>query len=277
MYVHVSFYTYITVVFLLCLSLNILMNADNISPFLFVTDLDNTLVGDDSALLELNQQLTKHRERYHSKIVYATGRSLYLYRLLAEAKSLLPPDALITSVGTEMYFDQNQQQSDPKWSNILAQGWNREAIVEIASQFGQLQSQPKSEQNPFKISYYLAEDVAEKTITNLKVALMERGYEIKLIYSAGQDLDLLPKNGNKGLAVQFLRQRWGISAEQTIVCGDSGNDISMFQGEEKGLIVSNAKPELIQWYETNSDKNHHLAQSPCAGGILEGLKHFNFL
>ena len=277
MYVYVSIHTYTTVVLLLCESLNILMNADNMSPFLFVTDLDNTLVGDDSALLELNQQLTQHRERYHSKIVYATGRSLYLYRLLAEAKSLLPPDALITSVGTEMYFDQNHEQYDPEWANILAQGWNREAIVEIASQFGQLQFQPKSEQNPFKISYYLAEAVAEETITNLKAALMERGYGIKLIYSAGQDLDLLPKNGDKGLAVQFLRQRWGISSEKTIVCGDSGNDISMFQGQEKGLIVSNAKPELLQWYETNRDENRHLAQYRCAGGILEGLKHFNFL
>jgi len=98
------------------------MNASNMSPFLFVTDLDNTLVGDDSALIELNHQLANHREKYSSKIVYATGRSLYLYRLLAEAKSLLPPDALITSVGTEMYFDRNQEQSDPEWSRILGQG-----------------------------------------------------------------------------------------------------------------------------------------------------------
>lgn len=253
------------------------MNASNISPFLFVTDLDNTLVGDDSALIELNRQLANHRKQYGSKIVYATGRSLYLYRLLAEAKSLIPPDALITAVGTEMYFDQNYEQYDSEWANILAQGWNREVIVDIASQFEQLQSQPQSEQNPFKISYYLAEAVAEETITQLKVALIERGYDIKLIYSAGQDLDLLPRNGDKGLAVKFLRQRWGISPEKTIVCGDSGNDISLFQGQEKGLIVSNAKPELLQWYETKSDHNHHLAQSPCAAGILEGLKHFNLL
>ena len=253
------------------------MNASNMSPFLFVTDLDNTLVGDDSALIELNRQLTNHREQYSSKIVYATGRSLYLYRLLAEAKSLLPPDALITAVGTEMYFDPEHEQHDPEWADVLAQGWNREAIVAIASQFEQLQSQPKSEQNPFKISYYLAEAVAEETIAKLKTALKEQGYEIKLIYSAGQDLDLLPKNGDKGLAVQFLRQKWGISPEKTIVCGDSGNDISMFQGEEKGLIVSNAKPELLQWYQDNSTNNHYLAQSPCAAGILEGLKHFKLL
>lgn len=253
------------------------MNALNMNPFLFITDLDNTLVGDDAALAELNQQLASHRQKYNSKIVYATGRSLYLYRLLASAKSLLPPDALITSVGTEMYFDPQQQHHDPEWANILSQGWNREEIVEIASQFGQLQPQPKSEQNPFKISYYLAQAVAEETIPQLKSTLSDRGYNIKLIYSAGQDLDLLPKNGDKGLAVKFLREKWDIAPEQTIVCGDSGNDISMFLGQEKGLIVGNAKPELLQWYEENSSDNNYLAKSHCAGGILEGLKHFSFL
>ena len=253
------------------------MNAPNMSPFLFVTDLDNTLVGDDSALRSLNQELSSHRQQYNSKIVYATGRSLYLYRLLAEAKSLLQPDALITSVGTEMYFDRNQKEYDLEWAKILAQGWNREEIVEIASQFSELQSQPQSEQNPFKISYYLAQAVADEVLPQLKSALGDRGYSVKTIYSAGQDLDILPKNGDKGLAVKFLRQRWSIPAEQTIVCGDSGNDISLFQGHEKGLIVSNAKPELIQWYENNKNNNLYLAKSICAGGILEGLKHFSFL
>lgn len=253
------------------------MKSPDMSPFLFVTDLDNTLVGDDTALSKLNQKLADHRQRYNSKIVYATGRSLYLYRLLAEAKSLLPPDALITSVGTEMYFDQQQSHYDPEWAKILSQGWERSKIVAIANQFQHLQSQPNSEQNPYKISYYLAETEAETTLANLKVALKEKGFEIKLIYSAGQDLDLLPKNGDKGLAVQFLRRKWNIAPEKTIVCGDSGNDISMFKGEEKGLIVANAKPELLQWHKTNNSDNNYLAKSACAGGIIEGLKYFSFI
>ncbi|MEM8827950.1 MAG: sucrose-phosphate phosphatase [Cyanobacteria bacterium P01_G01_bin.19] len=253
------------------------MNAPNMNPFLFVTDLDNTLVGDDVALSRLNQELKSHRQKYNSKIVYATGRSLYLYRLLAEAKSLLAPDALITSVGTEMYFDRQHENYDPEWAKILSQGWDREEIVAIASQFEELQSQPNSEQNPFKISYYLAQAVAPEIIERLQTALKQNGFDIKIIYSAGQDLDLLPKNGDKGLAVKFLREKWDIPAEKTIVCGDSGNDISMFKGQEKGLIVGNAKPELLNWYEANRNDTIHLAQSECAGGILEGLKHFSFL
>ncbi|GAB4526991.1 MAG: sucrose-phosphate phosphatase [Pleurocapsa sp.] len=247
------------------------------SSFLFVTDLDNTLVGDDAALKILNQKLAQHRENFETKIVYATGRSLYLYRLLARDKSLLPPDALITSVGTEMYFSPGQDKFDAEWAKVLSQGWNREEIMSIARNYPELESQPKSEQNPFKISYYLAQSVAEEVLTKLNADLTARGYEIKLIYSAGQDLDLLPKNGDKGLAIQFLRQKWQISADKTVVCGDSGNDIALFKREEKGIIVGNAKPELLQWYAENQKDSLYCAKASCAGGILEGLQYFKFL
>ncbi|MGV2831089.1 sucrose-phosphate phosphatase [Myxosarcina sp. GI1(2024)] len=247
------------------------------NPFLFVTDLDNTLVGDDGALKTLNQLLAAHRQQFGTKIVYATGRSLYLYRLLAKAKFLLPPDALITSVGTEMYFDSKREVCDPEWAEILSQGWNREEIVSIASNIKELQFQPDSEQNPFKISYYLAQSIAEEVIDKLKTKLSDRGYQVKLIYSGGQDLDLLPPNGDKGLAVKFLRERWNIAAAKTVTCGDSGNDIALLAGEEKGIIVGNAKPELSQWYRKNQHQSLYFARAACAGGILEGLRYFKFL
>ncbi|MGK7872238.1 MAG: sucrose-phosphate phosphatase [Xenococcaceae cyanobacterium] len=246
-------------------------------PFLFVTDLDNTLVGDDAALEALNQQLSKHRQEYQTKIVYATGRSLYLYRQLTTEKPLLIPDALITSVGTEIYFNPSQDTFDSEWAEILSQGWNREKVVVIASHFADLVLQPDSEQNTFKISYYLTEQAAVEVLPRLELALSENSLNAKLIYSGDIALDVLPSKGDKGLAVQFLRQKWGIDARQTVVCGDSGNDIALFMGEERGIIVGNAKPELRQWYQENQTHYRYLAQAYNAGGILEGLKHFGFL
>ena len=63
------------------------------AKFLFVTDLDNTLVGDDNALIELNNRLQQTRQQHGSKIVYATGRSPVLYQELKDEKNLLEPDA----------------------------------------------------------------------------------------------------------------------------------------------------------------------------------------
>jgi sucrose-6-phosphatase len=248
-----------------------------VTPFLFVTDLDNTLVGDDLALELLNRKLSEHRQEFGTKIVYATGRSLYLYKQLAEEKSLLSPDVLICSVGTEIYFNPDKNIYDSEWANLLSIGWNREEIADLSSKYTDLQPQPESEQNDFKISYYLSQEAAEKILTPLESDLVDRGWQVTLIYSAGQDLDIIPQKSDKGLAVKFLRQKLKITADRTVVCGDSGNDIALFQGEERGIIVGNAKTELYQWYQNNRTDYRYLATSHCAAGIFEGLEYFKFI
>nr|WP_199315438.1 sucrose-phosphate phosphatase [Aerosakkonema funiforme] len=249
--------------------------------FLFVTDLDNTLVGDDEALEKLNQLLSQHRQEHGTKIVYATGRSLALYRELLTEKQLLEPDALIAAVGTEIYYKysaDSQDEPDPIWSAQLSVGWNRDVVVATGANFADIVPQPASEQRPFKVSYFVTERAAEEVIPRLESLLKERGVDAQSIYSGNKDLDILPRNSNKGLAVQFLREQWGIEATRTVVCGDSGNDIALFSiGEPRGIIVGNAQPELRRWLKANPADYRYLAKAACAGGILEGLYHFGFL
>ena len=248
------------------------------TAFLFVTDLDNTLVGDDKALKQLNQQLSQHRQDYGTKIVYATGRSRSSYQELKAEKQLLDPDALIAAVGTEIYDHDGKDVPDPAWSEKLSQGWDREVAVATAAHYADLVIQPDSEQRPFKVSYYLTEEAAVEVLPRLESQLVERGLDMKLIYSGGKDLDILPRHADKGLAVQFLQQKWGIDTTRTVVCGDSGNDIALFSiGSSRGIIVGNARPELQQWYNENPADYRYFAQGHCAAGILEGLQHFGFL
>ncbi len=245
--------------------------------FLFVTDLDNTLVGERRALAVLNEKLKQHREEHGTKIVYATGRSPILFAELQSEQQLLEPDALVASVGTEIYF-QGSDTADKSWWDKLTPGWDRDRILATTAHFADLVMQPDSEQRPYKVSFLLTEESVQEVLPQLKKSLQQQGLDIKLIYSAGVDLDILPRHGDKGLAVQYLRQKWGIDAQQTVVCGDSGNDIALFsQNEERGIIVGNAKSELLQWHNDNPADYHYLAQSFCAGGILEGLNHFGFL
>ncbi|HEY9728093.1 MAG TPA: sucrose-phosphate phosphatase [Chroococcales cyanobacterium] len=254
------------------------MSEVAVTAFLFVTDLDNTLVGNDSALKELNQQLSQHRQEHGTKIVYATGRSRQIYHELKQKKQLLDPDALIAAVGTEIYDDDGHDTSDPGWSEKLSQGWDRQLIVATAAHYSDLVPQPDTEQRPFKVSYYLTEKAAVEVLPRLESQLSDRGLDVKLIYSGGQDLDILPRHADKGLAVQFLQQKWAIGNTKTVVCGDSGNDIALFSvGDARGIIVGNARPELRQWYDQNPADYRYLAKGHCAGGILEGLYHFGFL
>jgi sucrose-6-phosphatase len=244
---------------------------------LIITDLDNTLVGDDRALSELNQILETCRQDWGTKIVYATGRSLTSYQQLATEKDLLIPDAKIVAVGTEIYLDRDLE-PDRGWVSILSPGWDREAIVNIANHFADLEPQPESEQRPFKISYYLSPTVVSDVLLQLEALLAEQGMNVEAIYSGNKDLDLIPKGGNKGAAVQFLRQQWDISPLNTAVCGDSGNDIALFDyGFERGIIVGNAQPELKTWLEVNGAERHYLANAYYAAGILEGLCYFRLI
>jgi sucrose-6F-phosphate phosphohydrolase len=248
-----------------------------VAQFLFVTDLDNTFVGDDQALAILSRKLVEHRTQHGTVIVYSTGRSLTLYRELEQEKSLIQPDILVLSVGTEIYHT-NAPEPDPDWSQHLSHGWDREAVVEITAHFADLEPQPDTEQTPFKASYFLHETVAADLIPQLKAALGDRGLDAQVIYSSGQDLDILPRRANKGAATTFLQQKLNIAPEKTVVCGDSGNDLSLFQdANSRGVIVGNARPELLDWHHANPSGDRYLAQARCAGGILEGLHYFGFL
>lgn len=245
-------------------------------PFLLITDLDNTLVGDDEAMAELNRQLEQHRQQYGTQIVYSTGRSLTSYRHLISEKSLLTPDILVSAVGTEIYRAA-EGEPDAAWSAKLAEGWNRDVVVSTAAHFADLTPQPDSEQRPFKVSYFLTEQAAAEVVLQLEELLRDRGLDTQVIFSGGIDLDILPRQANKGMAMTFVRQNLGVAATDTIAFGDSGNDLALFANrEEYGVIVGNARPELLEWHYANPSPNRYLATAYCAAGMLEGLKHFRF-
>ena len=132
-------------------SLGTFEKALRIMKVLIVTDLDNTLVGDEQALQALNRKLSAARDSIG--LVYATGRSYGSTRYLIEDAGLLEPDYFITGVGSEIY---KAGSLDLDWKTHLSQDWDRQAICKVASEFSELALQPQPEQNPWKISFLLA-------------------------------------------------------------------------------------------------------------------------
>jgi sucrose-6-phosphatase len=248
-----------------------------VNPFLFITDLDYTLVGDDKAMAKLNEKLQQHRLTYGTKIVYSTGRSITSYNQLKASKPLLDPDILVCSVGTEIYHQGNLT-PDNVWSEKLSPGWDRNLVLEISQAFTDLKIQPNSELREFKISYFLTQEAAVRVLPELESQLQAQGLDIQVIYSGGKDLDILPRNANKGMAMNFVRELLNIDVAQTVASGDSGNDIALFEDrQEKGIIVGNARPELLKWHQQNPNPNRYLAKSEFAAGVEEGLVFFGFI
>lgn len=248
------------------------------AKFLFITDLDNTLVGDDLTLAKLNQCLDEQRHNYGTVICYTTGRSLPLYQQLITQKKLLQPDILILAVGTEIYYPSSNTYNT-QWAAKISLGWDRETIVKIASKFPCLTLQSTLEQTKFKASYYTNTKGLEVTLPQLKLILKNHGLKVQMIDNfGGAFLDILPQLANKAASAIFVQQCLGFKDEQTVICGDSGNDLSMLENMLcPAIIVGNAQPEVLKWHENYPPTKRYLAKNNFAGGILEGLEYFGFL
>lgn len=238
---------------------------------LLISDLDNTWVGDNEALQKLQIYLGDRREQLH--LVYATGRSFASAKGLQREVGLLEPDYWVTAVGSEIY---HRDSLDQGWANYLSDHWQRDSIQAIADGYAGLIPQSPLEQNHWKISYHLDPQAPAKVVEHLAVRLAQTNIPVQVIFSSGKDVDLLPRRSNKGNAARYLQKHLAMAAEKTLVCGDSGNDIGLFETKSRGVIVRNAQPELLQWHLHQGDPRHYLAQSSYAGAILEAIAYFNF-
>jgi sucrose-6-phosphatase len=205
-------------------------------------------------------------------LVYATGRSHASTCELIVQKQLLAPDYLIAGVGSEIYQDGTL---DLDSAEYLSQGRDKIAIASLAQQFSQLESPSPKEQNPWKISYNLAPAAENSsTVQAFQQKSTESGLPDQTIFSSNIDVDLLPQTSNKGNALTYLQKRLQIPSEATLVCGNSGNDISMLEQDVRGVIVGNALSELLEWHRECGTENHYLAGCACAWGIMEGMAYF---
>ncbi len=245
------------------------------AKFLLVTDLDNTLIGDHEATIALNQKLSLIRADFY--LIYATGRSIVSVQELAQEfeattrTPLLEPDYLVAGVGSEIY---QSSALDQTWADHLSQDWQREAIADLLAACPEFQPQSKAEQNPWKLSYYANSDQNAAAVAKLRHQLASAELAAQVVFSSDRDLDILPRKSGKGQAMKYLREKLQIQPQLTLVCGDSGNDIGLFEQRTLGVMVSNSQPELLDWHRTNPHPDHHRATSPYAWGILEALAHF---
>ncbi len=233
---------------------------------LVVSDVDGTLLGDDDALARLRDWHQAHAHQV--TLVYSSGR---FYRSVLESieTTLLPaPTAIIGGVGTDVHlFGQTAPLAD--WHRTFER-WNAERARAALGKYSELVPQPEEFQSPHKLSYY-AYDLTDDFLENLKETLREAVCDANVVYSSQRDLDILPAGANKGTAAAFLAAQLGFAAEEVIVCGDSGNDLAMFQQLHfRGVVVGNAHPELKS---LNSDRVYQ-AQACFAAGVLEGLWHW---
>ncbi|KAJ1432908.1 Sucrose-phosphatase-like, N-terminal, partial [Sesbania bispinosa] len=172
---------------------------------MIVSDLDHTMVDhhdpENRSILRFNA-LWEGRYRHNSLLVFSTGRSPTLYKQLRKEKPMITPDITIMSVGTEITYGKSMVPDDG-WVQFLNQKWDKNIVIEESSKFRELTRQ-KTEQRPHKVSFYVEKEKAQHVTEALSKILEGRGLDVKIIYSGGIDLDILPQGAGKGQALAYL-------------------------------------------------------------------------
>ncbi len=237
---------------------------------LIITDIDNTLLGNDEALERMKDLLKESGKNVGFGI--ATGRYLKSAVEVLKEHDFPTPDIFVTSVGTEINYG-TKLVPDRTWKNHLDYFWRPDKIRSVMSEVPGLTLQEDSRcQREYKISY----DVDENAPSYREIVRIFRKNKIKVraIYSHKAYLDILPIRASKGLAVRYLSIKWGIHIGKILVAGDSGNDEEMLRGNTLGVVVGNYSDELDK---LEGDPRVYFAQASYADGIIEGVRHYNLL
>ncbi len=238
---------------------------------LIVSDIDNTLLGDEDSLIEFKTILLSENDK--PGFAVATGRTIDSAINILKENDVIIPDVIISSVGSEIYYSYKEDLIYSKgWDAHINYQWQRDKIGEVLKQLQFLKLQEKFTQRKFKISYFM-EDNSDH-LEKVKDTLIENGLKTTVIFSHGRFLDILPYRASKGKAIRYLAYRWNIPYEHILAAGDSGNDKEMLKGELLGVVVSNHSKELE---ELKGSKKVYFAKRSFAGGIIDGIKHYEFL
>lgn len=230
--------------------------------WLLVTDVDDTLVGDPDGLKALLEALN------HSCCTLALNSSrpiASIRKTLDESHAIIEPAAIIGAMGTEIEVCGDRLSS---WSATF-ENWDRKPIDDLMQSLGHL---PHDEeyQTPLKASFAVGSPEAQEKVCQ---RLARLDVACKVIISGESDVDILPESADKGAASLHLAQVLGVDLDHFIVAGDSRNDLEMFLSSQKGIIVSNARQELIDAL-AEYDNSFFFASKPRAWGLLEGLEHY---
>ena len=238
-------------------------------PVLFISDVDDTLLGEPAATRRLAHYLADECA-HELMIAYASGRFFDSLKHDIENTDLPQPTYIIGGVGSDIRPFATGL-SDEEWMRRMSDNWSAETIRMNLADIEGLEIQPKADQSDFKVSYYYRDATAEQ-LDQLRDRLAEAGIRAQLIYSSKRDLDFLPENVNKGTAGCYLAQKLDIPLKRVISAGNSGNDITLMQHGFHGIVVGNADAELRALAKDN-DKIYVSAKTH-ADGVVDGLRYW---
>ena len=268
--------------------------------YLICTDLDRTLIpnGPEPEPAGARRLFAGLVARSQVILAYVSGRHEGLVREAISTYRLPVPQWVIGDVGTTIY----QVAEDGEWARL--ESWERQIaadwggcsasdLQELLQSVPGLSLQEHSKQNRLKVSFYVP---LHADIDHLSHAVRERlesaGIRARLVWSVDDIadvglLDVIPAQASKRHAVEALMEHLGMTAADTVFCGDSGNDLEVLISPIPAVLVANSRPDVKDLALEMAQEAGTLGQLYIAGGglmgmngnysagILEGLVHYH--
>ncbi len=152
------------------------------NKFLLISDLDDTLLGDDQALQRFFEYVSSHVEQID--IVYASGRFFESIIDDIESTNLPNPVAVIGGVGSEIRsFPAGELDHD--WVTRISGSWTAGEVIELLANEPELEIQPACFQSDFKVSYFFR-NAGRTQLDRLRRKLSEARIDVDMIYSSAR-------------------------------------------------------------------------------------------
>ncbi len=236
----------------------------NHHELILATDLDGTfLEGDQQTKHFFYNQLLQLRERI--LLIYVTGRPVEIVKQFCKHGYLPVPHFVLGDHGTHV-VDGNFNPVDPIQDPIIKK-WNNGNLLlkELLCDEMGLELQPLDP--PYRVAYYYDQRFLQNT-TLLKIK--EAGFDA--ILSCDMYLDIVPRDVNKGSTLLKLLDYLEIHHDLAITCGDSLNDLSLFETGLDSIAVGNSETKLITAIKSLDNVYH--SEFPGLLGIMDGLRFF---
>lgn len=268
------------------------------SRLLIGTDLDRTLIPNG-----VQPESPGARERFASlaardevTLAYVSGRDRGRVTEAIDEYVLPVPDFVIGDVGTTLYAvgPERAWRVNADWADSIAADWSGHDSDSLARELEGLpglERQEADRQGRNKLSYYTALSPHPGELTGAVARRLDAiGVKARLVWSVDEArgaglLDVLPASASKYHALRALMTHQGFRLDDTVFCGDSGNDLEVLASPVPAVLVANADPavrETAQAASAGYGDRLYIASGGFLGmnghyaaGMLEGIAHFH--
>jgi len=267
---------------------------------LICTDLDRTLIpnGPHPESDNARRLFGRVAARPEVCLVYVSGRHRSLVEEAIASWQLPIPDFVIGDVGTTIYRvgSAREWRHLEFWEQQIAEDWgcySRADLQRLLKDVPALEPQEASRQNRFKLSYNVpvGQDTGELA-GQVRQRLEAAGVRSRLIWSVDDIegvglLDVIPEQASKRHAIEALMEHENYIRDETVFCGDSGNDLEVLISPIPSVLVANSRDDVKELAlqlvaESGTQQQLYIPKGDFLGmngnysaGMLEGIAYYH--